>query len=138
MSQTPGATTRSMTPAGVAAIVVAAVALGFVLGAAVGWPPVGGSATPDDELALMCAAINQVDPSFTQRLEDGDVDFMGGGDDDATVHLLMASVNLAGAAARTGDADDGLRTAAEGLRESLEQLQGAAAGEHLDRLRQYC
>lgn len=138
MGHTYGDTTSSMTPAWVVAIAVVAVALGFVLGAVIGLPLVGGSATPDGELALMCAAIDEVDPSFTQRLEDGDVDFMRGGDDDATVHLLVASVDLAGAAAAAGEGDEDLRNTARGLRESLERMQGAAAGEQLDQLRQYC
>ncbi len=138
MGQTSGDTTRPMAPAWVASIAVGAVVLGFALGAVVGWPLGGGSATPAGEHALMCASLDEVEPSFAERLEDGDVDLMSRSDDDGTVHLLLASVNLAEAAALARDADADLQATARDLRASLARLEGAAVGDHLDELRQYC
>lgn len=116
-----------------AGIALGGVALGFVLGAVVGWP---GGGAPDEPRELMCAAIAGVEPSFLERLEEGDVD-LGSGDDLRSTSLLAAALDLAEATA-ADEGDESLRDTARRQRESLTRLQTGAVREQVAELRRHC
>lgn len=86
----------------------------------------------------MCATLEEVEPSFPERLEAGDIDILGPTDDARSASLLVATVDLTEAAAVAEGGDEDLRAAAQELRQSLERLEGAAVRAQVNELQQYC
>ena len=118
---------------------IGGVIAGFLLGVLVGWwPPFEGARADGSALGLMCAALDDVDSSYLDRMADDDLGVRGPSDG-TNVASLFAAVSYAEAAAASGEADgDALLATATDLRTALERMQPDVAHEHVEDLRGHC